>query len=132
MSERTLDINAAEVDMHGWVTFEGEVTIDLPKWHTVENMVSTNWRDVETFASEFKAIVKRIIYEAIEINSQIAEESNFSNIDFEKENPYTNVDDIKIIKNTSKISEDAEKEKSSSWGCFILIIVILLVWMFLK
>ena len=72
-SEKTLDINDAEVDMHGWVTFDGEIFIGLPEWQTFENKISTDWRDVEKFTKEFKAIVKRTIYEAIEINSQIAE-----------------------------------------------------------
>ncbi len=129
--EKTLDINDAEFDMHGWVTFEGEVYIDIPKWHTVDNMVSTNWREVDKFTTEFNTIVKRIIYEAIEINSQIAEESNSLEIDFEKENPYIKSGNIDSIKSSSKTNETTDKDKASPWGCLI-IIILLIAWLIFK
>jgi hypothetical protein len=124
-TEHTLDINDADVDMHGWVTFEGEITFN-------QRNISTNWRDIEKFTTEFKAIVKRTIYEAIEINSQIAEESNTDEIDFDKENPYLESKKENDIKNSSNINKNADKDNSSPWGCLILIILILIAWMTFK
>ena len=123
-TEKTLDINDAEVDAHGWVTFGGEIFIDAPAWQTFENKISTSWRDVEIFTTEFKAIVKRTIYEAIEINSQIAEESNHDQIDFDKENPYLETND-----NNTKENDNNKKEKpKDSWRFIILVILLYIVW----
>jgi hypothetical protein len=119
-TEHTLDINDAEVDLHGWVTFEGEITFD-------QRNISTNWRDIEKFTTEFKAIVRRTIYEAVEINSQIAEESNTDEIDFDKENPYLQTIEKNNTKANSKNTDSKEKQ-NESWGCLIVLILLYIAW----
>ena len=131
-AERTLDINDAEVDMHGWVNFEGQISIDLPSLHKSfvdKGKVETNWKDIDSFTSDFRTIVKRVIYEAVEIVPQIAEETE---INFDKENPYLNSKKEKIIKSSSQATKNTDKDKSSPLGCLILIILILIVWLIFK
>ena len=125
--ERTLDITNAEADMHGWVTFEDQIYIDIPDSNKYENKISTNWRDVEEFAKEFKTIFKRVIYEAIEINSQIAEESNTEEIDFDKENPYLETIEKNNTKANSK-NTDYKEKKNELWGGLIVIILLYIAW----
>ena len=131
-AERTLDINDAEVDMHGWVNFEGQISIDLPSLHKSfadKGKVETNWKDIDSFTTDFRTIVKRVIYEAVEIIPQIAEETE---INFDKENPYLKSKKEKDIKSSSTITKSSDKDNSSPWGCLILIILILIAWMIFK
>jgi hypothetical protein len=119
--KRTLKVEEAEDYITGWVSCDGEVTLNYPnEFYPIGRddngnpSIKLTWHNVEAFNYEIQEVIRRVTYEANNGNPQISEEGYGIGVDFEKVSPYD--PSAAVVKATYPDERAATKQKDKA-GC---------------